>query len=54
MEEGFFIEQWTCPRGKEEMFGESGLVFTRKAQAEDFDFGINSTVQVIDDREGHR
>jgi len=27
-----------------------GLVFREKAWAEDFDFGINSTVQVTDDR----
>lgn len=27
-----------------------GLVFREKARAEGFDFGINSTVQVTDDR----
>lgn len=31
-----------------------GLVLREKARAEDFDFGINSTVQVTDDRQGHR
>lgn len=31
-----------------------GLVFREKARAEGFDFGINSTVQVTDDRQGHR